>query len=230
MLIKKEKLTIGFVSGDFRVHPVGYFVESIIREFAVIAENEFELVVYSNHLQQDQITESIRRAVKHFNQVTALSDCQLATKIHDDQVDILIDLSGHTAFNRLPMFAYQAAPIQISWLGCMLTTGLSTMNYYLTDRWMVPAEFEHEYTEKIVRLPDSFLCFTPPKEDIPCSFLPLSKNGYVTFGCFNNLTKINQNVIALWAKILLALPASRLMLKSRHIGGTASLYRSHCSI
>jgi predicted O-linked N-acetylglucosamine transferase (SPINDLY family) len=146
-----------------------------------------------------------------------LSDEQAAQNIQTDGIDILIDLSGHTAHNRLPMFAWKPAPVQVSWLGYFATTGVPTMDYLLADPWTLPASEESSFTEKIWRLPQTRLCFTPPRSDIVVSPLPALSNGYVTFGCFNNLTKMNDAVVTLWAQILNAVPASRLFLKARQI-------------
>jgi len=147
-----------------------------------------------------------------------LSDERLAHKIREDRIDILIDHSGHTAHNRLPMFAWKPAPVHVSWLGYFATTGVAAMDYLIADPWTLPESEEANFTEKIWRLPQTRLCFTAPDVDLPVPPLPALENGTITFGCFNNLTKMNDSVVALWARILTAVPRSRLFLKAKQLG------------
>jgi predicted O-linked N-acetylglucosamine transferase (SPINDLY family) len=146
-----------------------------------------------------------------------LSDENLAQQIREDGIDILIDLSGHTAHNRLPMFAWKPAPIQVSWLGYFATTGVTAIDYLIADPWTLPESEEANFTENIWRLPETRLCFTPPDVDMEITPLPALSNGHLTFACFNNLTKMNDTVVALWARILAAVPTSRLFLKSKQL-------------
>ncbi|HXA47994.1 MAG TPA: hypothetical protein VNW52_10220 [Burkholderiaceae bacterium] len=129
-------------------------------------------------------------------------------------MDVLIDLSGHTAHNRLPVFAWKPAPVQVTWLGYFATTGVESIDYLIADPWTLPTSKESQFTEEIWRLPETRLCFTAPEADVKVSSLPATSSGVITFGCFNNLSKMNDAVVAVWAAILRAVPDSRLFLKS----------------
>ncbi len=207
-------LRVGMVSGDMRNHPVGYFLETVLRE---INPEKIELIAYSTNPEQDQFTDRLRTHFAAWKPLAGLSDTAAAELIHADGVHILLDLSGHTTHQRLPMFAYKPAPVQASWLGYFATTGVPAMDYLIADPWTLPETEEVYFTEKIWRLPETRLCFTPPNVDVPVAPLPALTNGYVTFGCFNNLTKINDAVVALWSRVLAAVPESRLLLKSRQL-------------
>jgi len=137
----------------------------------------------------------------------------LAQLVKSHEIDILIDLSGHTAYNRLPMFAYRPAPVQVSWLGYFATTGLSEMDYFIGDPWTAPAEEDALFVEQIWRLPETYLCFSHPAVNIDVGPLPAITEGHITFGCFNGLRKLNDKVIDLWVQILDAVPNSILFLK-----------------
>jgi predicted O-linked N-acetylglucosamine transferase (SPINDLY family) len=141
----------------------------------------------------------------------------MANRIRADGIDILIDLSGHTAYNRLPVFAWKPAPVQVSWLGYFATTGVAAIDYFVADPWTLPESEEINFTEKVWRLPETRLCFTPPDAAVAVSTLPALVNGYVTFGCFNNLSKMNDKVVAVWARVMEAVPGSRLFLKARQL-------------
>lgn len=160
---------------------------------------------------------AIRDANQNWRMVVGMSDEGLARTIHDDAIDILIDLSGHTDQTRLPVFAWKPAPVQASWLGYFATTGVATVDYFIADPWTAPAAIDAHFTEKILRLPETYLCFTPPDVDVPVTPLPALTTGTITFGCFNNLTKINDAVLALWARVLHAVPNSRLLLKTKQL-------------
>ena len=208
-------LRIGLVSGDLRDHPVGQFVEGVLHALASTAATQLEIHAYNTFLCSDDVTQRIRGCCQGWHSALGHSDEALANKIRDHGIDILIDLSGHTAHNRLQLFAWKPAPVQVTWLGYLATTGIGAVDYLIADEWTLPETEECNFVEKIWRLPDSYLCFTPPRETTPVSQLPALHNGYVTFGSFNNLTKINDDVVALWARILLAVPGSRLFLKTK---------------
>lgn len=211
-------LHIGLVSPDLRTHPVGYFVESVLAALKSNATGRLKITAYpTNLVRTDAITERIKAFCHAWHSAVGIPDASLARQIHDDGIDILIDLSGHTAHNRLPLFAWKPAPVQVSWLGYFATTGLAAMDYLIADPWTLLAAEESQFTEKIWRLPETRLCFTPPDEDVPVSPLPALANGHVTFGCFNNLTKVNDAVVALWARVLTAVPGSRLFLKTKQL-------------
>jgi len=147
--------------------------------------------------------------------------------IHADGIHVLIDASGHTAGNRLPVFAWKPSPVQVSWLGYFATTGVAEIDYLLGDSFVTPANEAAHFTEKIWRLPESYLCFTPPKLAMEVGPLPALVNGYVTFGCFNNLAKMGDEVVAVWARVLHAVPNSRLFLKTGQLNDV-DLYASTC--
>ena len=215
-----RKLRVGIVSADFRQHPVGYFAENVLRAVAKHAASRVSLIALSNHPQYDEFTKRIKSACAAWHDVYGMSDQQLANLIHDEAIDILIDLSGHTAENRLPAFAWKAAPVQVTWLGYFATTGVSEIDYLIADPWTLPPEEEQFFTERIWRLPETRLCFTPPKVDLPVSGLPALTSGQITFGCFNNLTKVTDMVVAVWSTILKTVPKSRLFMKARALQET----------
>ncbi len=206
-----QRLRIGFVSGDFRNHPVSYFIESLLPSL----NQAFDLYAYPTHNESDDLTRRIKPHFAAWHPVAGLGDEAAARLIHGDKLHLLIDLSGHTRYNRLPVFAWKPAPVQVSWLGYFSTTGVAEIDYLIADPWVLPETEEAYFTEKIWRLPETRLCFTPPDIDIEVSKLPALSNGYVTFGCFNNLSKLNDDVIALWSRVLVAVPGSRLFLKAQ---------------
>ena len=210
-------LRVGLVSGDLRGHPVGYFLESVLAALNTQAASRLEFFAYSSYSYRDAVTDRIKACCRGWHSVVGQSDEREARRIRDDAIDILIDLSGHTAHNRLPMFAWKPAPVQVSWLGYFATTGVAAMDYIVADPWTLPETEEAHFTEKIWRLPETYLCFTPPDVTVEVTPLPALKNGYITFGCFNNLTKMNDAVVALWARVLHAVPGSRLFLKTKQL-------------
>lgn len=214
----KRSLRVGLVSGDFRIHPVGYFIESVLAAMASRADTGLEVIAYYNHFVNDTLTERIKACCQGWHSTVRLSDESLAAKIHGDGIDILIDLSGCTAHGRLPVFAWKPAPVQASWLGYFATTGVAEVDYLIADPWVVPEAEEAHFVEKIWRLPETYLCFTEPDVGVRVAPPPALANGYITFGCFNNLAKMNDAVVALWARVLGAVPGSRLFLKTKQLG------------
>jgi protein O-GlcNAc transferase len=207
-------LRIGFVSGDLRAHPVGYFLLSFLTALKASAAGRLELHAYLSYATADDVSARIQAQCHGWRQVYEMKDEALVRQIGEDRIDILIDLSGHTGENRLPAFAWKPAPVQATWLGYLGTTGIEAIDYLIADDWTLPPELESQFTEKIWRLPKSYLCFTPPVEDDTIGPLPALANGYVTFGSFNNLIKLGPDVISLWARVLHAVPGSRLLLKT----------------
>ena len=210
-------LHVGFVSPDLRAHPVGYFLLSFLTALNAQADGRLKLHAYFTLRQADEISARIQAQCQVWREVHALDDEALARQIGEDRIDILIDLAGHTGDNRLPVFAWKPAPVQATWLGYLGTTGVAAIDYLIADDWTLPAELEPQFTEKVWRLPRSYLCFTPPTEDDTIGPLPALANGYVTFGSFNNLIKVGPDVISLWARILHAVPGSRLLLKTMQL-------------
>jgi predicted O-linked N-acetylglucosamine transferase (SPINDLY family) len=195
------------------MHPVGYFLEKAL---ACLDKRILELHAYANQHGGDELTERLRCCFTGWHYVAAYSDEQLAARIRDDRIDILIDLAGHTAASRLPVFALKPALLLVSWLGYCHTTGLKAMDYILADPVTLPPGEESLYTEKPLRLPDSYLCYTPPEHAPEVAPLPALSVGNITFVSFNNPSKINAAVIDCWGRILAAVPDSVLLLKFRN--------------
>jgi hypothetical protein len=209
-----EKLRVGFVSGDFRNHPVGFFLESVLDN---LDQSRLELFAYSSNDAADDLTLRLKDKFRSWKSLAGKFDAECARMIHADGVQVLIDLSGHTAFNRLLVFAFKPAPVQVAWLGYFATTGVAEMDYILGDPWVTPVGEEHHFCETIKRLPETYFCFTPPFDEVGVDTLPALQNGHVTFGCFNNFAKINDAVISLWARVLRAVDGSRLFLKAAQL-------------
>lgn len=207
-----QRLRIGLVSGDLRNHPVGYFFEAFL---AAIDHARLELFAYPTTLVSDELTERLMPHFASWTPIAGLSDEAAAHAIQADGVHLLIDLAGHTALNRLGVFAWKPAPVQVSWLGYFSSTGVAAMDYILADPVSLPEQLEADFTEKVWRLPETRLCFTPPDTQAEVAPLPALANRSITFGCFNNLTKLNDAVIVLWARVLAAQPDSRLFLKTK---------------
>jgi predicted O-linked N-acetylglucosamine transferase (SPINDLY family) len=207
-------LRIAFVSGDFRAHPVSYFFEAVLAALVSQTSGRLVFFCYHNHSACDEVTEHVKSLCHGWRSVVSLPDETLARRISDDGIDILIDLAGHTAHNRLPVFAWKPAPVQLSWLGYFATTGVAAIDYLIADAWTLRESEEVNFTEKIWRLPQTRLCFSAPDVEVGVNALPALSNSYLTFGCFNNLTKMNDSVVGLWAQVLTSVPGSRLFLKS----------------
>jgi len=201
-----RRLRIGYVSGDLRRHPVGYFLAPVLANHD---RSGFEIVCYSANPIVDDMTRHLHGLCDHWRSLAGLPDEAAARQIAADQIDILVDLSGHTAFNRLPVFARRPAPVQASWLGFWGTTGLSAIGSILSDETSIPDGEDHFYSETVIRLPQGRFCYAPPDYAPE----PVAPDGPITFGSFNNLSKIGPAVRRLWAAILLRIPASRLVLK-----------------
>lgn len=212
----QRRLRIGYVSPDLCEHSVARFLEPV---FMAHDRDRFEIICYADVPQPDETTARLRRLVVRWRETHGLAHEQLAEMIHADRVDILVDLAGHTANNRMPVFARKPAPVQLSWLGYPNTSGLATMDYRLTDAWADPPGMTEAYhTETLMRLPDGFLCYHCPDNAPAVGPLPAASAGHVTFGSFNNLAKTSAQVIRIWSRILQAVPGSRLLLKSRATG------------
>lgn len=214
---RPERLRVGLVSGDLRNHPVGYFLENVL---ATIDTANIELIAYPTQYAEDSLSARIKPCFSAWKPLFGLSDAAAASLIQGDGVHILIDLSGHTAHNRLPMFAWKPAPVQASWLGYFATTGLAEMDYVLADPISAPESNQAYFTEKLWYLPDTRLCFTPPADSAKLALPPppsLRNGGVITFGCFQDRAKLNDAVLAAWAKIFHALPQAQLRLQNKQI-------------
>lgn len=216
-------LRVGLVSGDLREHPVCYFAQGVLAALAAQAQGRIELVVYATTRAEDDLSRRIRACCQAWHCIDGLDDAAAAARVHADGTDILIDLAGHTANNRLPLFAWRPAPLQVSWLGYCASTGMAEIDHVLTDPWIAPPGMEAQYVEHLWRLPETFLCFTPPAFSIEVAPLrALAEDAGITFGSFNNLSKINASVIALWSRVLAAVPASRLFLKAPQLDAAST--------
>ena len=203
-------LQVGFVSGDLCNHAVASFLEPVLEFLA--QKPTLSLHAYYTYTLEDAVTQRLRAYFQHWHSVTSLSDAELAHKICADGIDILIDLSGHTAHNRLLAFARKPAPIQASWMGYPGTTGLQAMDYHLCDRFFIPpGELDWQFTEKSAFLPASAI-FQPSELAPPVNTLPALEKGYITFGSFNRPNKLNHSVIALWSMLLRSMPNARMLL------------------
>jgi predicted O-linked N-acetylglucosamine transferase (SPINDLY family) len=216
-------LRIGFVSPDLRRHSVTYFLEPII---AHRDRGAFQMLAYSNNERSDEVTERLRAMCDGWRDIRALDDDQAAALIRQDRIDILIDLAGHTMGNRLGVFGRKPAPVQMTYLGYANTTGLRAIDYRITDSLSDPPGMtDAHYTEKLIRLSPPFLCYRPPDEAPPVADSPMLTNGFARFGSFNNASKIREETIALWSRVLAAVPNSRLVLKARALGDAGARRR-----
>ena len=206
-----KKLKVGFVSADFGNHPGGYFTLGLLRE---LRKKNFELVAYPTIERKDELSHHFKPLFSKWSLIKKKDDENVVKQIINDGIHILIDLQGHSAKNRLPIFIYKPAPVQVTWLG-QGSTGISEIDYFIGSNHITPKDEEKHYVEKVLRLPEISQCFTPPDFDLKIENLPAIKNNFITFGCVNKLAKVNDDVIALWSKILLSVPNSKLLLKNK---------------
>ncbi len=195
----KRRLRVGVVSSDLARHPVGYFLVSGMEN---LDRPECETIYYSDRVPRDDLTVRLQAAATLWRDVVGLGDEQLAEQIRGDRIDVLFDLAGHTGGNRLLVFARKPAPIQITWIGYEGTTGLEAMDYILANPWTIPPDSEPFYRERVLRMPESYVCYDPPSAAPEPGPLPAVQDGFVRFGSFNNLAKITPQVVEVWAKIL----------------------------
>lgn len=215
-----RSLRIGYVSPDFRKESVGFFIESVL---ASHNHQDFEIFCYHNLLVQDEMTERMKAHANNWRNIVGMSDEKVVELIHEDEIDILVDLIGHTRSNRILVFARKPAPIQVTWLGYPNTTGLSTMDYRIVDNFTDPPGMTEEFnTENLIRLPGCFLCYLPDKNSPDVMKLPAHTKGYVTFGTFNTLAKVSPETIILWSKILKRIPNSKLIMKTQSLSDQAT--------
>jgi predicted O-linked N-acetylglucosamine transferase (SPINDLY family) len=222
----ERPLRLGFVSSDFRTHPVGFFLAPVLEN---LGAHSCAVVCYDNGSDPDDLTRRLAAAAVEWRDVSRLGDDALADHIGEDRIDLLFDLSGHTEGNRLLAFAQRPAPIQIAWIGYPGTTGMAAIDYLIADRYQVPPGSEAHYRETMLRMPDSSVCFDPPVEAPAVGPLPALTKGYVTFGSFNSLAKLTPEVIAVWAEIMRRVPDSRLLMITRGLGGVRTRDRIHAA-
>src|SRR5271170_3014282 len=205
-----RRLRVGYVSLNFRNQAVVSFILPILENHDAW---EVESFCYSDVVAPDAWTQRVRTAVDEWRDTAELTHEQLARRIRDDRIDILVDLTGHIGGGRLQAFAYKPAPIQITWIGYQATTGLAAIDYFLTDAWAdPPGQTEQYLVERPYRLPGTFFCYMSPPNPPHVGPLPALSRGYATFGSFNNLAKVTPRTLDLWARLLLAVPDSRLLL------------------
>lgn len=205
----RRRLRIGYVSPDFRNHPVAHFIEPVLREHD---REAVEVFCYSDVEYPDVFTERFSKLDLSFTPSVGLRHNALYDQIRADRIDILVDLAGHTGKNRLPVFAARPSPVQVSWIGYFDTTGLKAIDYRIADEHSVTAEDEPYFVERVVRLPRTANCYMPPAGPPPAP-APCLTNGYVTFGCFNNPMKVSRQVVAVFGEVLRRVPGSHLLFK-----------------
>ena len=218
-----RRLMIGYVSADYGEHPVGRFL------LPLLAHHDrgcVEVFCYSGASRADVIAQRLRQSADHWREIAGIGDQHVAEQIRDDGIDILVDLSGHTAGNRLLVFARKPAPVQVSYLGYPGTTGLKAIDYRLTDAFADPPGLTEQFhSETLVRLQYTTWCFAEPSDAPPVGELPALRRGCVTFGSFNNLAKVTEPMLRLWSKILNQVPHSRLLLKAAGLASAGASQR-----
>jgi protein O-GlcNAc transferase len=193
----ERRLRIGYVSPDFRRHPVSAIFAPIL---AAHDPGQLEVICYHNYAGEDAVTLRLKSLAHQWRVVAAIDDAALCEQIRADRVDILVDLAGHTGFSRLLAFARKPAPVQVSWLGYFNTTGLATMDYFLSDPWSSPSGQERFYVERMLRLPHTRFYYEPPEYMPEPSPPPWEAAGHITFGSLHNLAKVNDQVLTLWSQ------------------------------
>lgn len=210
-----EKIRVGYLSADLRDHAVAQFVRPL---FCQYDRNRFRVYGYSLVRRPDGVTNALRQGCDVWRDVSDCSLSEIAQQIRADEIDVLVDLAGHSAENALPIFAFQPAPVQISGIGYFNSTGMQQMQGFLSDVYCSPEESSPYFTEKLLRLPHSHFCYQPFSRFPAVGSLPCLKNGYVTFGCFNNFAKVNDGMLLVWKEILQRVPDSHLLLKHSLLG------------
>ncbi|CAM3542828.1 Poly-beta-1,6-N-acetyl-D-glucosamine synthase [Bordetella sputigena] len=215
-LSPSRKLRIGLFSDGFRQHPVGAMTTTALEH---LGRHGIELYLYTTSSTVDHVTKRLQAVAQRWTPITQVGDEALAEMFRDDEIDILIDLAGYNAGTRMPTMTMEPAPILMKWVGGLInTTGLETIDYLITDSVESPPGSDHLYTEKLIRMPDDYICYMPPPKLPEETPLPALQKGHVTFGCFNNPTKINDVTLGHWAELMQAVPGSHLFLKGAGYG------------
>ena len=216
-------LVVGLLSGSLRVHPVGWLT---VAGFETLDPALFSIVCLAQNAASDWIARRFRALARDWHDVDALSDPALAAKARALGIDILIDLGGYGDSGRMTACAHRMAPVQVKWVGMQNhSSGLAEMDWIITDRWETPPELAHLYSERLLRLPDGYVCYSPPPYAPDVATLPAVANGHITFGCFNNLAKVTPRVIAVWCGIMRRLPGSRLVMKAHQFADESTRER-----
>ncbi|MDO8493145.1 MAG: hypothetical protein Q7S19_01200 [bacterium] len=219
--IDSQRIRVGYVSGDLHEHSCTYLTIPLLRHHN---KNDFEIFVYSNLSHNDKITDDLKSLGVTWVDISNMTNREAAEVMAKDSIDILVDLSGHTVANRLGIFLYRPAPIQMSWYGYLNTTGVPQIDYRITDPMLSPEGMGNEkyYTEKLLRIPRCFL-YEPPATVPPVALPAYKKNGYFTFGALHDMKKISNTTLDLWSSILKQLPSSKLMFSIEKEGDIASV-------
>ena len=216
-------LVVGLLSGSLRVHPVGWLT---VAGFETLDPARFAIICLAQNAASDWIARRFRALAREWHDVDALSDAALAAKSRALGVDILIDLGGYGDCGRMTACAHRMAPVQMKWVGMQNhSSGLAEMDWIITDRWETPPELAHLYSERLLCLPDGYVCYSPPPYAPDVTPLPALTNGHITFGCFNNLAKVTPPVIATWCEIMHRLPGSRLVMKAHQFADPSTRER-----
>ncbi len=206
-----RRLRIGYVSGDFVRHPVGFLLSDILHHHDA---EQFEIHCFSMAVRPDEVLPELRAAAHHWEDIFFLTDAEVDSLIREAEIDVLVDLSGHTAFHRLQVFARKPAPVQVEWVGYFHSTGLASIDYFITDPTTSPKDGGQRFSEIPVHMPHTRFCYGPPEYTPEVVPPPNIKTGSITFGSFNRLPKITDEVVRAWSKILHLVPGSRLVIKS----------------
>ena len=224
-------IRVGLVSGDLNMHPVGFFLEYVL---AHLNPTELHITAYPTREANDHVTERIKKHIQQWTSIAKLTDAEAAKRIHEDKIDVLIDLSGLTAYHRLGVFAHKPAPVQISWLGYFATTGLPQMDYLLADQESIGRAQETHFSEKIIRMPHTRLCYgaTHLSKVSETSSLPAlgTTPSKITLGCYQNVSKITDEVLHTWSRILTALPHAQLRIQNKQFASAdiQTLFKNRC--
>ncbi|MBF0450143.1 MAG: tetratricopeptide repeat protein [Candidatus Magnetomorum sp.] len=217
---RHRPIRVGYISPDFRMHPVAFFIEPILKNHD---SRNIEVYCYSDVQKADAVTSRLETYQNVWRNISGYSNKAVSEQICSDGIDILVDLSGHTANNRLCVFAEKPAPVQATYLGYVNTSGLKVMDYRFTDAYADPPNHDHLYSETLIRIDPCFCCYHPPDISVHVSELPALSNGYMTFGAFHNLTKVSLDTLMLWVNVLHAISHSRLVLQSISLSDAKSI-------
>lgn len=212
---KHRKIRVGYMSADLRQHAVGQFVRPFFLEFD---QAGFEVYVYQLNAAEDEVTADLRRAPVQWRKLAGADFAAIAAAIRADEIDILLELGGHTAYNALPVLVYRPARVQLSGIGYFNSTGMAECDGFLSDRYCAPQVESCYFTERLLSLPHTHFCYQPYTDFPSVSQPPFCQKQYVTFGSFNNFAKVNDSMLRLWREILARVPDSRLLLKHQLLG------------
>lgn len=215
---KEERIKVGFLSGDIKYHPVAYFLTNLVKKYS---KDKYEFIIYSTSLTEDEMSNNIRKFVSQWKRINIQDPIECAREIHEDGINILIDLAGHSHGHfakNLHVFSMKPAPVQVTWLGYFNSTGLEQMDYIILDKYSLLEE-EYKYmTEEVINLPETRLNYHPPEDNVQYpTIAPIIKNGFITFGCYQSLLKINKEVLSTWSEILNQVPNSKLRIQEKSL-------------